>query len=64
MKTVYANRSGNHSAKHLSSAMLVAWGDSTEEEEENETEEEEVVVALMARSDSESDDECLDGLDH
>ena len=40
--------------------MLAAWGDSTEEEEE--TEEEEVVVALMARSDSDSDDEPLDSL--
>jgi len=34
--------------------MLTAWGDSTEEEE--------VVVALMARSDTESDDEPLNSL--
>jgi len=41
--------------------MLAAWGDSTEEEEE--TEEEEATVSLMARSDSESDEESLDSLD-
>jgi len=41
--------------------MLAAWGDSTEEEEG--TEEEEAAVALMARSDLESDEESLDGLD-
>ena len=40
--------------------MLAAWGDSTEEEDE--TEEEEAVVALMARSDSESDEEPLGSL--
>jgi len=41
--------------------MLAAWGDSTEEEEG--TEEEEATVALMARSDSETDEESLDSLD-
>jgi len=40
--------------------MLAAWGDSTDEEEG--TEEEEASVALMARSDSELDDESLDSL--
>ena len=35
--------------------MLAAWGDSIEEEEG--TEEEKATVALMARSDSESDEE-------
>ena len=40
--------------------MLAAWGDSIEEEEG--TDEEEAAVALMARSDSESDDEPLDSL--
>ena len=41
--------------------MLTAQGDSTEEEEG--TEEEEAAVALMARSDSDSDDESHDSLD-
>jgi len=41
-------------------AMLAAWGDSTEEDEG--TEEENAVVALMARNDSNSDDEPLDSL--
>ena len=40
--------------------MLAAWGDSTEEDEG--TEEEDAVVALIARSDSDSDDEPLDNL--
>jgi len=40
--------------------MLAAWGDSTEDDEG--TEEEDAVVALMARSDSDSDDEHLDSL--
>ena len=38
--------------------MLAAWGDSTEDDDG--TEEEEAVVSLMARSDSESDEEPLD----
>jgi len=40
--------------------MLAAWGDSTEEDEG--TEEEDAAVALMARSDSDLDDEPLDSL--
>ena len=40
--------------------MLAAWGDSTEDEEG--TEEEDAAVALMARSDSDSDDEPMDSL--
>ena len=40
--------------------MLTAWGDSTEEEDE--IEEEKAAVALMAKSDSESDEEPLDSL--
>ena len=51
----------NRSDRLFSKAMLAAWGDSTKEE--NEIEKDEVAVALMARSDSESDDESLDGLD-
>ena len=41
--------------------MLAAWGDSTKKEDE--TEEEEAAVALMAKSDTEFDDESLDRLD-
>ena len=40
--------------------MLLAWGDSTEDDEASE--EEEVIVALMARSESDSDDEPLESL--
>jgi len=40
--------------------MLGAWGDSTEEDEG--TEEEDAVLALMARSESDQDDEPLDSL--
>ena len=40
--------------------MLVAWGDLTNDDEASE--EEEVVVALMARSESELDDEPLESL--
>ena len=41
--------------------MRAVWGDSTEEDDG--TEEEDIAVALMARRDSESDDESLDSLD-
>ena len=41
--------------------MLVAWGDSTEEEEGSEEEEE--AVALMARSETDSDEESIESLD-
>ena len=40
--------------------MLAAWGDTTEDDEASE--EEEAVVALMARSESDSDDEPVDSL--
>jgi len=54
-------QAGNSSGRRFSRAMLAAWRDSTEEEEG--TEEEEAAVALMARSDSESNEESLDSLD-
>ena len=54
-------QAGNSSDRRFSRAMLVGWGDSTEEDEG--TKEEESAVALMARSDSESDEESLDSLD-
>ena len=41
--------------------MLAAWEDSTEDDDE--TEEEEAADALMARSNSETDEESLDSLD-
>ena len=43
--------------------MLAAWGDSTDEEEGSEEEEEEGgAVALMARSETDSDEESSDSL--
>jgi len=48
------------SGKRFSRVMLAAWGDSTEDEEESETEEANVV--LMARSDTNSDDESTNSL--
>ena len=54
-------QAGNSSARHFSKAMLVAPGHSTEEDEG--TEEEDAAVALMAKSDSDSDDEPLNSLD-
>jgi len=53
-------QAANSSARHFSRAMLLTWGDFTKEDEE--TEEEDAVIALMARSDSDSDDEPLDSL--
>ena len=50
----------NSSDRRFSRVMLTAWGDSTKEEG---NEEEEAVVALMARSNSETDEESLDSLD-
>ena len=51
---------GNSFFRCFSRAMLAAWEDSTEQDEE--TEKEDAAVALMARSDSDSDDEPLDSL--
>ena len=51
---------GNSSAKRFSKEMLAAWGDTTEDNEA--IDEEEVVIALMARSESDSDDESLESL--
>jgi len=55
-----ANRSANSSVRRLSRAMLAAWKNSTEDDEG--TEEEDATSALMAKRDSESDDEPLDSL--
>jgi len=51
---------GNSSARRFSKVMLAACGDTTEDDEASE--EAEDVVALMARSESDSDDEPLDSL--
>ena len=53
-------QAGNSFGRHFSRAMFAAWGDSTEEDEG--TEEEDAAIALMAKSDSDSDDEPLDSL--
>jgi len=53
-------QAGKSSARRFSRAVLAAWGDSTEEDEG--TEEEDVVVALIAKRDSDSDDEPLNSL--
>ena len=50
----------NKAAKRFSRAMLAAWGETTEEDENSD--EEEAELALMARSDSESEDEPMDSL--
>ena len=51
------NSVGNSYAKCFSRPMLAAWGDSTKHDEG--TKEEDSAVALMARNDSNSDDEPL-----
>jgi len=53
-------RAGNSSSRRFTRAMLAAWGDSTEEEEGSEEEEE--AVALMARSETDSDEESIESL--
>ena len=54
------NKAENSSARRFSKAMLATWGDTTEDDEASE--EEEAVVALMARSESDSDNELLESL--
>ena len=56
----FAKRSANSSAKRFLKAILATWGDSTKDDEASD--EKEVVVALMARSESDSDDEPMDSL--
>ena len=53
-------QAGNSSSRRFSRAMLTDWGDSTEKDEG--IEKEDAGVALMAKSDSNSDDEPLDNL--
>ena len=54
-KRQFRKQGGNSSGKRLTRAMLAAWGDSTDEEEEE-------AVALMARSETDSDEELSDSL--
>jgi len=65
-KRQFRKQGGNSSGKRFTRAMLAAWGDSTDEEEgfkeEEEEEEEEEAVALMARSETDSDEESSDSL--
>jgi len=58
---VFRKKSGNNSEKRFARAMMAAWGDSSDEEEES-GEEQEGAVALMARSESDSDEESGDCL--
>ena len=60
-KRLFRKKGGNIAGKQFTRAMLAAWGDSSDEEEGSE-EEEEGVVALMARSESDSDEESSDSL--
>jgi len=57
----FKKQAGNSSGRRFTRAMLAARGDSTEEEEGSK--EEEAAVALMARSESDLDDESLEDLD-
>jgi len=59
-KKQFRKQGGNSSGKRFTRAMLVAWGDSTDEEEGSEEEEE--AVALMARSETDSDEESSESL--
>ena len=59
-KRQFRKQGGNSSRKRFTRAMLAAWGDSTDEEEGSE--EEEKAVALMARSETDSDEEASDSL--
>ena len=60
-KKQFRKQGGNSSGRRFTRAMLTAWGDSTDEEEGSEEEEE--VVALMARSETDSDEESSESLD-
>jgi len=59
-KKQFRKQGGNSSGKRFTRAMLAAWGDSTDEEEGSKGEED--VVALMARSETNSDEELSDSL--
>ena len=60
-KKQFRKQGGNSSGKRFTRVMLAAWGDSTDEEEGLEEEEE--AVALMARSDTDLDEESSESLD-
>jgi len=56
----FRKQAGNSSARRFSKAMLAAWEDSTEEGEG--TKEEDAAIALMAKGNSDSNDQPLDRL--
>jgi len=58
-KRQFKKKGGNSSGKKFTGAMLAAWGDSTDEEERSE---EEGAIALMARSETDSNEESSDSL--
>jgi len=58
---VFRRKNSNNSGKRFAKAMMAAWGDSSDEEE-GSGEEEQGDVALMARSETESDEESGDSL--
>ena len=57
----FGNSSANCFARRFSKAMIAAWCDTTEDDETSK-EEEEATIALMAKSESDSDDEPLESL--
>jgi len=57
----FRKQRGNSSDERFTRAMLAAWGDSIDEKEGSEEEEEEA-VALVARSETDSDEESSDSL--
>ena len=59
-KRQFKKQGGNSFGKRFTRAMLTAWRDSTDEEEGSKEEEE--AVALMAKSETDSDEESSDSL--
>ena len=58
---LFRKKGGNNSGKRFARAMMAAWGDSSDEEE-GSGEEQEGTVALMARNESDADEESEDCL--
>jgi len=59
-KKQFRKQGGNSSGKRFTRTMLATWGDSTDEDEGSEEEEE--GIALMARSETNSDEESSESL--
>jgi len=60
-KKQFRKQDRNSSGKRFTMAMLTTWGDSTDQEEGLEEEEE--VGALMARSETDLEEESIESLD-